>query len=98
MIRQGDRVFIRSAHGVCYGDVVKVQHIDELPDVPGAPPAASVRGILAEAGVQIVAAIRYHDGNRQVVFIALRTVEQEWFDLQHQRLTITPAGKRRRKS
>jgi hypothetical protein len=96
MIRAGDRVRIQGKEIFCTARVVVLSHIDELPAIPGAPDAPEVRAVLSEAGVDLVAVLMHHNGQRELIFTALRTTDGQWFDLQAQPLRISKVWRRRR--
>jgi hypothetical protein len=71
VIRAGDRVLVRGGVGVSNAEVVDIRAVDELPEIAGAGDIAQVRSILREGGAELLATIRYNDGFRELMFIAM---------------------------
>ena len=67
----------------------------EMPDLAGFTTRGefSPRAIMREWGVTRVAMIRYHvRPDQELMFAALEVDGGDWYDLQHQRLTLEVVG------
>jgi len=87
----GQCITISGAAGTCPGTIIRSESPAELPEINGPAELARVRAIMAEWGVEEIAAIEHlHDG-QPVMFCALRDQHGNWRDLRGQPLTITQA-------
>lgn len=103
-LRLGDRVQVRARAGVVYGRVEAVSTTAALPDLAAAAPSMrpelegqheEARAILEEWGVSRVAMISYAPapGRPDRLIFAALEVDGQWFDMQHQPLTIAFVGR-----
>lgn len=85
-----DTVTVSGVAGVVYGVVVDIRRTQDMPDLPDGQ-GPEVRAIWKEMGVDVIAHIAHLHSGHQVVFAALH-MQDGWFDLQQQRLTIKTAA------
>ena len=81
--------------GAAIGRVEDIRPPAEIPDLAGFATRGefSPRAIMREWGVTRVAMIRYHvRPDQELMFAALEVVGGDWYDLQHQRLTLEVVG------
>jgi hypothetical protein len=91
MLTAGMQVLIEGESSWSVGTIEEIRQPNQLPSIAGAPAAAIAGEILEEMHVERVAIIS-HAG---MLFAALEA-SGSWWDLQQQRLTITPIAEARR--
>jgi hypothetical protein len=73
------------------GECVQIDAPEDIPEIPGAPDAGTVREIFKEWGCDALALFRYQtEAGTELCFFALHTTTGKWADMRQQELRIEP--------